>query len=189
MPFLEVSVRRVHASALVLVLTSSVLLQETAWGQQTDSAVPPAAQSPAQSTNPTYQGQPAPPSASDQSTDQQNKSPNLPAEQVPDSPGAVSNRSGSNGSETQPVMPSPQPQAQPVNPAQKSQPVGTAAAEGISPSGTAASEPAGVAVAPAKQHQKRNILIAVGAVAGAAVAVGTIVGLSKASPSTPPGAH
>ena len=67
------------------------------------------------------------------------------------------------------------------------EPTGTAAAPAGRISGSAASQPAGVAIAPAKQRQVRSILIKVGAIAGAGIALGTVYGLSKASPPNPPG--
>jgi hypothetical protein len=51
--------------------------------------------------------------------------------------------------------------------------------------GVAASRPAGAVIAPGKQRRARSILIRVGVIVGAAVAVGTVVGLSHASPSRP----
>jgi hypothetical protein len=73
--------------------------------------------------------------------------------------------------------------------AQRPEPTGTAAAPAGRISGSAASQPAGVAIAPAKQRQVRSILIKVGALAGAGIALGTVYGLSKASPATPPGSR
>jgi len=67
--------------------------------------------------------------------------------------------------------------------------VGTAAAETSNASGVAASQPAGVAVAPAKQRRVRTMVLRVGALVGAGVAVGTVVALTQATPSKPPGAH
>jgi len=67
--------------------------------------------------------------------------------------------------------------------------VGTAAAEAPYVSGVAASQPAGVAIAPAKQRRLRTILIRTGAIIGAGVAIGTVVALSEATSSKPPGAH
>jgi hypothetical protein len=64
-------------------------------------------------------------------------------------------------------------------------PVGTAAAPYEKGIGVAASRPAGAVIAPAKQRRTRSILIKVGLIAAAAVAIGTVVGLSSASPSTP----
>jgi hypothetical protein len=75
-----------------------------------------------------------------------------------------------------------------------SEPSGTAAAEAEKPGGNAASRPAGAAIAPAKQRQVRSILLKVGLIAGAAVALGTVYALSNASPgrvphSNPTAAH
>jgi hypothetical protein len=67
-----------------------------------------------------------------------------------------------------------------------SEPVGAAAAEKVPTAGGAASRPAGIAIAPAKQHQTRSLLIKIGAIAAAGIAVGTIYGLSRSSPSIPP---
>lgn len=66
-----------------------------------------------------------------------------------------------------------------------SNPVGTAAAPYEKATGVAASRPAGAVVAPAKQKRSRSFLIRVGLIVGACVAVGTVVGLSAASPSRP----
>jgi len=62
-------------------------------------------------------------------------------------------------------------------------PVGTAAAPYEKITGVTASRPAGAVIAPAKQRRVRSILIRVGVVVGAAVAVGTVVALSHGSPS------
>ena len=64
-------------------------------------------------------------------------------------------------------------------------PVGTAAAPYEKTTGVAASRPAGAVIAPAKQRRARSILIRVSVVVGAAVAIGTVVALSHASPSRP----
>ena len=68
-------------------------------------------------------------------------------------------------------------------------PVGTAAAEAPKVSGITAAEPAGIAIAPAKQHRVRTIVIKVGAIIGASAALGTVIALTAATPSKPPGAH
>jgi hypothetical protein len=88
----------------------------------------------------------------------------------------VANLSGQAG-----TSPSQSDQAQ--SPAAK--PVGTAAAPYEKTSGVAGSRPAGAVIAPAKQRRARSILIRVGVIVGAAVAVGTVVALSKGSPSRP----
>jgi hypothetical protein len=64
-------------------------------------------------------------------------------------------------------------------------PVGTAAAPYEKITGVAASRPAGAAIAPAKQRRVRTILISLGVVAGAAIAIGTVAALSHGSPSHP----
>jgi hypothetical protein len=66
-----------------------------------------------------------------------------------------------------------------------SQPLGTAAAPAEPANGVAASRPAGAAIAPAKQKRSRTLAIRVGLLVGAAVAIGTVVALSSASPSRP----
>jgi hypothetical protein len=84
------------------------------------------------------------------------------------------------------------PQAQ-ANATQESpapqKPVGTAAAGAPETSGIAASQPAGVAIAPAKQRRVRTIILRTGAIIGAGVAVGAVVAMTEATPSKPPGAH
>jgi len=75
----------------------------------------------------------------------------------------------------------------PVQHGESRQPVGVAVAPGPNPLGIAASKPAGAAIAPAKQRRVRTILISMGAVLGAGVAIGTVAALSSASPSKPNG--
>lgn len=118
--------------------------------------------------------------------------------ELPDSPGAVRAQEQSTAqqesSASQPSIeevpggetatPAP-PQSQ-----QKPQrPVGTAAAEAPMVSGVTAAQPAGVAIAPAKQRRVRTLVIKIGAIAGAAVALGTTMALTMGTPSKPPGAH
>ncbi len=64
-------------------------------------------------------------------------------------------------------------------------PAGTAVAPYERGIGIAASRPAGAVIAPSKQRRNRQFLIRVGLLMGAAAAVGTVVALSNASPSTP----
>jgi hypothetical protein len=122
--------------------------------------------------------------------------------EFPDSPGAV--RAQEQGSANQQSSPaagqtksaaSPQTNT-PANPPSEGQadqkvhrPVGTAAAEAPKVSGITAAEPAGIAMAPAKQHRVRTIAIKVGAILGAGAAIGTVIALTEATPSKPPGAH
>jgi len=83
--------------------------------------------------------------------------------------------------EATPATPAPQPKPEP----QVKQPLGAATAEGVPTVGGAASRPAGEAIAPAKQSQRRSLLIKVGLIAAAGVAGGVVYGLSKGTPSKP----
>jgi uncharacterized protein involved in copper resistance len=69
-----------------------------------------------------------------------------------------------------------------------SAPSGAAAAKAAPAKGAPASRPVGAAIAPAKQRGHRSLLIKVGLVAGACVAVGSVVALSKGSSAKPAGA-
>lgn len=68
-------------------------------------------------------------------------------------------------------------------------PLGAAAAQAAKTSGGAASKPAGTAIAPAKQRQSRSLLIKIGAIAAGAAAFGIVYGLTRGTPSVPPGAN
>lgn len=99
---------------------------------------------------------------------------------------------GASGAPPQNAAPStnpPPPPQQNAAPGQNStspqQPLGTAAAPAITPGGVPASRPAGAAIAPAKQRRVRILAIRVGLVVGAAIALGTVIGATKASPSRP----
>ena len=80
-----------------------------------------------------------------------------------------------------PATPAPQPNAE----QQMQQPLGAATAEGVPTAGGGASRPAGAAIAPAKQNQRRSLLIKLGLIAAAGVAAGTVYALSKGTPSHP----
>jgi hypothetical protein len=120
--------------------------------------------------------------------------------ELPDSPGAV--QIHLQNAAQQP----PQPGNPPSSPAASSpqtqnsqsaapqdskpqRPVGTAAAEAPNVSGITAAQPAGVAIAPAKQRRVRTLVLKVGAIVGAGVAVGTVIALTMGTSSKPPGAH
>ena len=78
---------------------------------------------------------------------------------------------------------SPAPQQAP--PETRHDPVGAAAAPVTKTTGIAAAQPAGAAFAPAKQKRARLVLVKVGLIVGAGVAVGTVAALAAASPSRP----
>lgn len=117
--------------------------------------------------------------------------------QLPDSPGSVLARlqepggSGTGTSQEQNPAPSQAPPAQDQkNQEQHPQrPVGTAAAEAPKVTGITAAQPAGVAIAPAKQRRVRTIVLKVGAIVAGGAALGTVIALTAATPSKPPGAH
>jgi len=80
----------------------------------------------------------------------------------------------------QPATPPPQTLAEP-----QQQPLGAATAEGVETVGGGASRPAGAAIAPAKQNQRRSLLLKLGAIAAIGVAGGTIYALSKGTSAKP----
>lgn len=82
---------------------------------------------------------------------------------------------------------SPAPSSDPQRP--PATPDGTAAARAARVIGGPASKPAGSAIAPAKQRQTRSILIKLGVIAGAGLALGTVYALSRSAPNRPPGTH
>jgi hypothetical protein len=79
-----------------------------------------------------------------------------------------------------PATPPPETKAEPFQ-----EPLGTAAAEGVTTVGGGASRPVGVAIAPAKQNQRRSLLLKLGAIAAVGVAGGTIYALSKGTSAKP----
>lgn len=96
-----------------------------------------------------------------------------PGQNLPNSPGADQNpgqNSGTSAAQTG-----------------SAQPTGTAAAPAVQVSGNPVSRPAGAAIAPPKQHRVRSLLIKMGFIAGAGVALGTVAALSWGSPGRVPG--
>ena len=157
-----------------------------------------------QTTEPTGTASAAPPARGARETEMQETA----STELPDSPGAVQEQAQSAQQGEQPSAQQQEPNSaqSPNQPSSQSQgataqsvqamqdstpqrPVGTAAAAAPKVSGITAAEPAGVAIAPAKQHRVRTILIRVGAIVGAGVAVGTAIALTEATPSKPPGAR
>ncbi|MGA3087892.1 MAG: hypothetical protein ABSD75_04725 [Terriglobales bacterium] len=83
------------------------------------------------------------------------------------------------------------PQSQPAQPPSQQPapaPSGTAGAKAADVKGAPAAQPSGAAVAPARQRGHRSLLIKLGLLAGAGIAVGAVVALSQGSPARPPGA-
>jgi hypothetical protein len=81
----------------------------------------------------------------------------------------------------------PQPQSAQTNQESTQTPTGSAGAKTAPAKGAPAAQPVGAAVAPARQHGHRSLLIKAGLLIGAGVAVGTVIALSERSPSRPPG--
>jgi cytoskeletal protein RodZ len=72
---------------------------------------------------------------------------------------------------------------------QQTTPSGAAGAKAATVKGAPVAQPAGAAVAPPRQHGHRSLLIKMGLLAGAGIAVGSVVALSERSPvPRPPGA-
>jgi hypothetical protein len=79
------------------------------------------------------------------------------------------------------------PQSQAAQTPQSAPPSGAAGAKAANPKGTPVAQPAGAAVAPVRQRGHRSLLIKIGLIAGAAVAVGAVVAMSEKSPARPVG--
>lgn len=134
----------------------------------------------------------APSSAPSQTSSSDRAMAPAPAGELPDSPGVIWAKSQNAPQQSPQTQPASTPSdAQPADKqAEKRQrPVGTAAAEAPRVSGVTAAQPAGAAIAPAKQKRVRTLVLKVGAILGAGAAIGTVVALSAATPSKPPGAH
>jgi hypothetical protein len=107
------------------------------------------------------------------------------ADRYPDSPQPQQAQPAETSAPTQQqAVPPPQSPTEPQS-SGSGKPVGTAAAPLERTTGVAASRPAGAVIAPGKQRRARSILIRVSIVVGAAVAIGTVAGLSEASSSKP----
>jgi hypothetical protein len=125
------------------------------------------------------------------------------AAQLPDSPGTITEMAQAAAPQNTPQQDTKQANTQQNTPSTTQQPnsnqqqaapagqkpVGTAAAESVPTSGVAASQPAGTAIAPGKQRRTRSIIIKVGALVGAGVAIGTVAALTLGTSSKPPGAR
>lgn len=104
---------------------------------------------------------------------------------------AASPQSGQSSSSEQkqdsplPDAPQPQPAQTPQQSSQTA--TGAAAAKAATVKGSPAAQPVGAAVAPPRQKGHRSLLIKVGLLAAAGIAVGSVVALSERSPTRPPG--
>lgn len=166
---------------LGLVLAGGFILGPQSWGQEAgqaqNRAAPPTDNLLAQSVPaaPAQQAQGTKPS-SNGTTVNPSEGPLQPVTTYPDA-----SQPPAQGNRTVPNAPEPK--------TQQTEPQGAATAEKVPAAGGAAAKPAGAAIAPAKQHRTRSLLIKFGAVAAAGVAAGTVYALSRGSSSTPPGAN
>jgi cytoskeletal protein RodZ len=132
--------------------------------------------------NPPQEGQPG----SSQSSSSQSSSSQSSSSQTGTTP------PGATGQKTEDSLPdAPQatpPRAQTGQQQTEPAPSGTAGAKAANVKGAPVAQPAGAAVAPARQHGHRSLLIKLGLLAGAGAAVGAVVALSAGSRSRPPGA-
>jgi len=100
-----------------------------------------------------------------------------------------SNTTSQNQNDSLPDAPQSQTSPAPSNQQQPAPaPSGAAGAKAATVKGAPVAQPAGAAVAPPRQHGHRSLLIKIGLLAGAGIAVGAAVALSERSPSRPPGA-
>lgn len=175
-----------HSSSLTTKILCAVLAVALCLTPEMLAQQPPGAQQPAGQPSQQQQSPPGQPATQPAPARQQQPSgttvnPSQPPLQPPETtyPGPESEQQPA---QTTTVPEAPQPKQQPR------QPLGAATAEKVPAAGGAASKPAGAAIAPAQQHQTRSLLIKLGAIVAAGVAVGTVFALSKGSPSKPPGA-
>jgi hypothetical protein len=155
-------------AAVLAIVVSAALCVAPQLGEAQQAAPSPTGTSADPSQGPL---EPVPPSSEPQ------------PQQLPNAPGATEGQpTGTPEAPPVPMANAPTPEKP------QSEPVGTATAERSPTAGGAASKPAGAAIAPAKQRQVRSLVLKLGALAGAGVALGTVMALSKGTPSTPPGA-
>ena len=180
---MRVILHRGTAVGLALLLAVPFAGTGTALAQQSAATPPPAAAAAPQAPAPA----PAPPhpppqtGTTPQDASQPQQQPAVPA--PPPDAGQPSQ---------EPARPELKPpSSRPSEPAQPNPeaPVGTAVAPYEKGVGVGASRPAGAVIAPAKQRRTRSFLLKSALIIGAAGAVGTVVGLSNASPSRPSTAH
>lgn len=179
------------ARILSTVLAVNCWLAQQAWAQNPNpqpapagsqqTNTPPAASSPAPDSGQSQTQPPKVPASG--TTVNPSQAPLQPVTTYPDASGADQQTQSGNNTPAQTTPNAPQPKNQPT------EPQGAATAEKVPTAGGAVAKPAGVAIAPAKQHRTRSLLIKIGAIAAAGVAAGTVYALSRGTSSTPPGAN
>jgi hypothetical protein len=174
--------QQTQSSTSPAAASSQTSSSQTPTSPQAPQAVPPAASEPPASTTPA-QTQPAKPSPNGSTIDP-SQGPLQPVTTYPDASGGQQQEQSTVQPQTTNPPEAPQPKTQ-----QPTQPVGAATAERVPTAGGAAAKPAGAAIAPAKQHQTRGLLIKIGAIAAAGAALGTVYALTRSTGSLPPGAR
>ena len=179
---------------LSAVLIAALCMATEAWPQQNSQpSQQPAPANPQSNQAPSPADQAQQPAQNQQGSQVQgtqvnpSRAPLAPVTTYPDASGQTQQQEPAQQPQTTDNTPqAPQPKTQQQQ--QPSQPVGAATAEKVPTAGGAAAKPAGAAIAPAKQHQTRSLLIKVGAALAAGAALGTVYALSRGTSSTPPGA-
>jgi hypothetical protein len=174
--------QQTQSSTSPAAASSQTSSSQTPTSPQAPQAVPPAASEPPASTTPA-QTQPAKPSPNGSTIDP-SQGPLQPVTTYPDASGGQQQEQSTVQPQTTNPPEAPQPKTQ-----RPTQPVGAATAERVPTAGGAAAKPAGAAIAPAKQHQTRGLLIKIGAIAAAGAALGTVYALTRSTGSLPPGAR
>jgi hypothetical protein len=175
-------IQRQITSILSTMLIAGMFLTVPLRAQQSGSQTP--AQTTQPTTQPQQQSQPQQATPPSGTTVNPSEAPLAPVTTYPDASGAQQQQQQPDATKA-PAQSNLPEGPQPKKP---SEPVGAATAESVPTTGGAAAKPAGVAIAPAKQHQTRSWLIKVGAIVAAGAAVGTVYALSRGTSSTPPGA-
>jgi hypothetical protein len=167
------------STLLLAGLCSATLLHAQQTNPATPQQAPETSQQPQQNQP---QQQPQQQQASPGTSVNPSQGPLTPVTTYPDASGAQQDQTSPNAepqtTTTVPEAPKPKPQTEPV---------GAATAESVPTAGGAAAKPAGIAIAPAKQHQTRSLLLKIGAVVAAGAALGTVYALSHSTSPTPPG--
>lgn len=176
----DLSLVRMACVFLAVVFPVGLVAQDL---QSTSGATPPAATSSPKST----------PAESAATTQPLVEPLSESVEQLPDSPGTewakMQSDSQAENASQQGNSQAPQQANSDTQNQAPQRPLGTAAAEAPKVSGITAAEPAGVAIAPAKQRRVRTIVLKVGAILAGGAALGTVIALSAGTSSKPPGAH
>jgi type IV secretory pathway VirB10-like protein len=167
--------------AAALCFTPEILSAATQ--QQNAQPSAPVQSQPQSNDQQQTQSQPQPQSEQQSGTTvDPSKAPLQPVTTYPDAPTPQQDQQQTERPVTTITQPAPQ------EPQRPTEPVGAAAAEKAQTAGGAASKPAGAAIAPAKQHQTRGLLLKIGAIAAGGLAAGTVYALTRGTSSKPPGA-